>query len=122
MITKIDLRETLEIPVLETSSAIEQFQNQSLRPVLKLQNELYLKLFSTYCARQNPDFNSLSAAKKRTFIEQSLQKDSVLKNTFIGITIGMLTLSELDLYILESKEYNRRMITMLTERIKDQTK
>ena len=45
MITKIDLRETLEIPFLEATTAEENFQNETLRPILKLQNEIYLALF-----------------------------------------------------------------------------
>lgn len=122
MSNKLNLRPSLEIEILETSTAIEQFQNQTLRPILKLQNEIYSSLFSTYAKRQKADYESLSGAKKRTFIEQSLQKDSVLKNTFIGVTIGMFTLQELETYNPESKEYNRRIITMLIERLKSETK
>ncbi|QOW10225.1 glyoxalase [Kaistella flava (ex Peng et al. 2021)] len=122
MTNKLDLRPTLEIEILETSTAIEQFQNQTLRPILKLQNDIYASLFATYAMRQKADYDSLSGAKKRTFIEQSLQKDSVLKNTFIGITIGMFTLEEIETYSMESKEYNRRIITMLIERLKSETK
>lgn len=122
MTTKLDLRPTLELEILETTTTIEQFQNQTLRPILKLQNEIYSVLFSTYATRQKADYDSLSGTKKRTFIEQSLQKDSVLKNTFIGITIGMFTPDELEKYSLESKEHNRRIITMLIERLKSHTK
>lgn len=120
MINKIDLRESLQIPMLETSTAEETFQNQILRPILKLQNDLYWLLFTNYAVRQNADFNTLSVAKKSNFIEQSLQKDSVLKNTFIGMTIGMFTLQELEFYNSESKAFNKRIITMLTERLKSQ--
>ncbi|MCS3870726.1 hypothetical protein J3D55_003642 [Chryseobacterium ginsenosidimutans] len=122
MINKLDLRETLPIPVLETSTAEETFQNQTLRPILKLQNELYLSLFINYAIRQNADFNSLSTAKKSNFIEQSLQKDNVLKSIFIGITIGMFTLQELEVYNFDSKVFNKRIVAMLTERLKKQIK
>lgn len=120
MINKIDLRESLQIPMLETSTAEETFQNQTLRPILKLQNDLYWLLLTNYAVRQNSDFNSLSVAKKSNFIEQSLQKDSVLKNTFIGMTIGMFTLQEMEFYNFDSKVFNKRIITMLTERLKSQ--
>lgn len=118
MPSKTDLRENLFISRLESTSEIEAFQNQTLRPVLKLQNELYLSLFTNYAARQNADFNSLSEGKKNIFIEQSLQKDSVLKNIFIGMTIGMFTLQELEIYHSDSKVYNKRIIAMLIERLK----
>ena len=122
MINKLDLRESLQIPILETSTAEETFQNQTLRPILKLQNELYLSLFKNYVIRQNADFNSLSTTKKSDFIEQSLQKDNVLKSTFIGMTIGMFTLQELEVYNLDSKVFNKRIVAMLTERLKSQIK
>lgn len=122
MTNRIDLRESLEITISESSTVVEKFQNQTLRPVLKLQNNLYLALFKTYAERQKVDVVSLKPEKKRIFIEQSLQKDSVLKNTMIGMTIGMFSEEELELYSLESKDYNKRIITMLIERIKSQLK
>ena len=122
MITKLDLRPTLDIPILETSTEVENFQNQTLRPILKLQNDLYLTLFNSYATRQKADYETLSGAKKRTFMEQSLQKDMVLKNTFIGITVGLFTNEELAVYVTQAKDYNRRIITMLVERIKSSTK
>ncbi|QDP85917.1 glyoxalase [Chryseobacterium sp. SNU WT5] len=122
MSSKLELREPLEIPISESNSEIERFQNQTLRPVLKLQNELYLALFKTYAERQKVDAVTLKPEKKKVFIEQSLQKDSVLKNTMIGMTIGMFNQEELERYSLESKDYNKRIITMLIERIKSQLK
>jgi hypothetical protein len=122
MTHKIDLRESLNILNSEVTTQEEVFQNQTLRPVLKLQNELYLSLFTNYAARQNADFNSLSEGKKNIFIEQSLQKDSVLKNIFIGMTIGMFTLQELEIYHSDSKVFNKRIIAMLIDRLKSQIK
>lgn len=120
MHTKIDLRESLNLSNSETTTPAEVFQNQTLRPILKLQNDLYLSLFTNYALRQNADFNSLSVMKKNLFIEQSIQKDAVLKNTFIGMTIGMFTLEELEMYQSDSKVFNKRIITMLIERLKSQ--
>lgn len=122
MTNKIDLREPLNILNSEATTPQEVFQNQTLRPVLKLQNDLYGSLFTSYAMRQNADFNVLSAAKKNSFIEQSLQKDSVLKNIFIGMTIGMFTLQELEVYHSDSKVFNKRIITMLIERLKSQVR
>lgn len=122
MITKIHLRESLTITISENATSAEVFQNQTLRPILKLQNDLYLSLFMNYAKRQNSDFDSLSQSKKNSFIEQSIQKDNGLKNTFIGMTIGMFTLEELEEYQSDSKVFNKRIITMLIERLKSQMK
>lgn len=122
MITKADLRTPLSIPITENTTLSELFQNQTLRPILKLQNELYLSVFTNYSLRQKTDLTTLSTFKKHLYIEQSLQKDAVLKNTFIGMTIGMFTLQELETYHTDHKEFNRRIITMLIERLKSQMK
>lgn len=120
MTTKLDLRANLDLASFDSTSEIEKFQNQTLRPILKLQNDIYVALFKAYSVRQKTDFDSLTKDKKRIFIEQSLQKDIALKNTFLGKTVGMFISEELENYILDSKEYNRRIITMLMERIKSQ--
>lgn len=120
MITKLDLRESLNIVNSETTTETEIFQNQTLRPILKLQNDLYLSMFINYALKQKADFSSLSVSKKQMFIEQSIQKDAVLKNTFIGIAIGMFTINEMEVYQSDNKVFNKRIITMLIERLKSQ--
>ena len=120
MTDKLNLRPNLEIPILETSSAEELFQNQTLRPILKMQNETFLMFFGQYSKKQNVNFAELSLEKKLIFVDKSLQNDSVLKNTLIGIVIGMLTPTELETYLEKGKDFNKRIMAMLTERIKSQ--
>lgn len=120
MTTKLNLRENLELPSFDTTSDIENFQNEILRPILKLQNDLYTSLFHAYAIRQKTDVSLLGKDKKRVFIEQSLQKDVALKNLMLGITVGLLTRDEWQFYLTESKECNRRIMTMLVERMTSQ--
>lgn len=122
MATKLDLRETLNIPQSENIPPTEGFQNQTIRPILKLQNDLFVDFFRNYASKQNADFDSLPTVKKHDFIEQSVQKDAALKNTFIGMCIGMFTLEELTTYNSDSKTFNKRIVAMLIERLKDQVK
>lgn len=122
MTTKTDLREQLSIPVSDDASDVEIFQNTILRPVLKLQNDIYVMLFQEYASRKIADFNSLTTEKKIIFIEQSLRKDHALRNIFIGMTIGMFTADEMKTYISDKNVFNKRIITMLTERLKSQMK
>jgi hypothetical protein len=117
---KSDLREKLDFPLFDTTSATETFQNQTLRPVLKLQNEIYLMFFKDYALRKISDFDTLKKEQKINFINQSLQKDNALRNRLIGITIGMLTPEEMEIYLSDTKSFNKRIISMLTERIKNQ--
>ena len=120
MSAKIDLRTYLEIRNSESTTEIELFKNQTLRPILKLQNDLYVLIFKNFIVRQKVDFNDFTMERRKNFIAQSLQKDVALKNTLIGITLGMFTEAEMETYFGESKEFNKRIITMLIERIIDQ--
>ncbi|MDO3423400.1 glyoxalase [Chryseobacterium sp. APV1] len=120
MISKKDLRENLSLPTFENSSKTELFQNNVLRPVLKLQNDIFIQIFRDYAMRKMSDFTSLKNEQKINFTEQSLQKDIALKNTYLGMIIGMLTPEEITVYLSDSKSFNKRIITMLSERIKSQ--
>ena len=122
MLNKTDLRENLSIPASDDTGPIEVFQNQTLRPILKLQNEIFLMLFQDYAGSKIPDFNSLTTDKKISFIEQSLRKDHALRNIFIGMTIGMFTADEMKTYISDKNVFNKRIMKMLTERLKSQMK
>lgn len=102
------------------STDIERFQNHTLRPILKLQNELLLAVFNNYINQSKTLFNDFSTDKKASFIENSIQKDTKLRNTFQGILIGLFTNVEYANYIENPSDLNKRMMNMLIERLKSQ--
>ena len=55
------------------SSSEEKFQNQTLRPILKLQNDLFLDVFRNYVAKYKNDFYSYSVEKKLQYIDNAVQ-------------------------------------------------
>lgn len=102
------------------SSAEEFFQNQTLRPILKLQNDLFLEVLSHYIAKSKIDFHHFSSEKKQKFIENSIQKDIKLRNTLKGIVIGLFTIEEYTRYEKIASSLNKRMMVMLVERLQSQ--
>lgn len=102
------------------SSSDEIFQNQVLRPILKLQNDLFIDVFKNYVSKYKNDFYSYSVEKKLTYIENSIHKDIKFRNSLKGIVIGLFTLSEYNTYIQNSSSLNKRMMNMLIERLKNQ--
>ena len=102
------------------SSSEEYFQNQILRPVLKLQNDIFIELFKNYAVKSKANFNTFTIDKKLQFIENSIQNDMKFRNLLIGIVIGLFTIDEYLLYSNNSTNLNKRIITMLIERIKSQ--
>ena len=106
--------------VNEQSSLDEKFQNQTLRPILKLQNDLFIAVFNNHVNKHKNDFYSLSVEKKLQFIENAIQKDIKFRNALKGMVIGLFTLSEYEVYIQNSSALNKRMMNMLIERLKSQ--
>ena len=102
------------------SSSDELFQNQVLRPILKLQNDLVLAVFLNYLAKNKMAFKYQTPEKKEVTIENALQKDIKLQNIFKGMIIGLFTTDEYALYLNNSSGLNKRMMGMLMERLKSQ--
>lgn len=106
--------------ITENSSAEERFQNQTLRPILKFQNDLFIEVFKNYAVKQKGVFFTLSAEKKMHYIENVIQRDIKFRNSLKGIVIGLFTLEEYHEYILNSSNLNKRMMNLLIERLKSQ--
>lgn len=104
--------------VTEQSSSEERFQNQTIRPILKLQNDLFVDVFKNYISKHKNDFYSYSTEKKLQFIENSIQKDIKFRNSLKGMVIGLFTINEYEDYIKNSSNLNKRMMNMLIERLK----
>lgn len=102
------------------SSAEEVFQNQTLRPILKLQNDLLIEVLRNYISKSKTDFLHFSVEKKLQFIENSVQRDIKFRNSLKGIIIGLFTVNEYTEYIQNSSSLNKRMMSMLIERFKNQ--
>jgi len=99
----------------------EKFQNETLRPILKWQNELLLEVFRNYASKQKGVFFSLSPEKKESYIENVIQKDIKFRNTIKGIVIGLFSLEEFQDYIKNSSNLNKRMMNLVIERLKSQS-
>ncbi len=106
--------------VTESSSSEERFQNQTLRPILKFQNDLFLEVFKNYATKQKGVFFTLTPEKKMNYIENAIQRDIKFRNSLKGIIIGMFTITEYKEYIQNSSNINKRMMNLLIERLKNQ--
>ncbi|KRD10515.1 glyoxalase [Flavobacterium sp. Root901] len=102
------------------SSPDEIFQNQTIRPILKLQNDLFIAVFINYVNKNKADFYSYSVEKKLQTIENSIQKDIKFRNSLKGIVMALFTTEEYETYIQNSSSLNKRMMNLLIERLKSQ--
>lgn len=106
--------------VTNQSSTEESFQNEVLRPILKLQNDLFVASFINYIGKYKADFYIHTVEKKMSIIENAIQKDIKFRNALKGMIIGLFTSDEYAAYIQNSSSLNKRMMGMLIERLKSQ--
>ncbi|MGO3181884.1 MAG: glyoxalase [Aequorivita sp.] len=111
-----------EIPsakITSNMSADECFQNKTLRPVIKLQNDLLLAAFKNYVNKHKNVFYDLNVEKKLDYIENAIHKDMKFRNSLKGMIIGQFTIEEFEIYIKNSSALNKRMMDIVKERLKD---
>ncbi len=97
--------------------ADERFQNITLRPIIKFQNDLLIEVFRNYIHKHKNMFYDLSLEKRLDYIENAIHKDMKLRNSMKGMIIGLFTAEEYLIYIENSSALNKRMMTIVKERL-----
>lgn len=105
--------------VHDNMSSDERFQNVTLRPVIKLQNELFIEVFKNYVDKHKNVFYELSLPKQLDYIENAIHKDMKFRNSLKGMVIGQFTVEEYAIYIKNSSALNKRMMDLVKERLID---
>lgn len=119
--TKIkDLREDTLGEIKEETLSMEVFQNNCLRPILKFNNPIILALFKLYVKQYKNVYYNLDLSKMETYIENAFLKDAKFKNKTIGAVIGLMTLDEMEFYAANKSDCNKRISSLLVERVKSQ--
>ncbi|MGB1313306.1 MAG: glyoxalase [Bizionia paragorgiae] len=101
------------IRITDGMSSDERFQNETLRPVIKLQSNLFTEVFRNYIDKHKNVFYQLPLEKRLDYIENALQKDIKLRNALKGMVIGQFTVEEYSRYIKNSSALNKRLIDII---------
>jgi len=118
-----DSRKTIRPEVLterEPSSAPEKFQNEVLRPIIKMQNDLLLAIFRHFMRKRKVKLNGMSAEKRADWIAHSLSKDNRLRGMMLGAVIGQFTIDEYERYLHDEGENRRRIANLVVQRLQNQ--
>ena len=117
----LNLRPVLgQVQTNDQMSSQEFFQNNTLRPILKLQNDLILALFRHYIEKHKGVFYEISPERKMDYIESAIHKDMKFRNILKGLVLGQFTLEEYQIYSADSSAINKRILSMIKERLKSQ--
>jgi len=117
----INIRPKLELAVTSEQSDSEIFQNVVLRPILKLQNKLLVSRFLLDTLTKKSGFESMDDHKKRTYVKDRLKTDKRLQAEYIGLVVGLFTVEEFETYWAYKSDLNKRILSMLSQRIYDQS-
>ena len=107
---------------LKNSSQItdeESFQNDTLRPIIKLQSPILIETYRNYIIKHKNVFFELSNEKKLDYIENSINKNQKFRNLLKGMIIGLFTIEEYHIYKKNSSSLNKRMMNIILKRLQD---
>lgn len=114
-----DLRPVLNLEHTKNQSTIECFQNESLRPIIKFQHEILLALVSEHKFYEQVVRNVHTQEQYRVALKSFSNGQKDLRHQLIGLVIGLFTISELEAYLLNASEYQRRIIQIISQRVFD---
>lgn len=112
-----------EIPSIEnlgSTKALEIFQNNILRPILKFQNDALVHVFLLDLRSKKIDLKTFNTKKRLLLIDTHLRTNSNLRQLLLGMVIALLSVDEMEFYNSVYKELNKRIFSMLKVRLKDQ--
>jgi hypothetical protein len=114
----MSLRITLNLN--KATGEIEQFQNDTLRPIFKFQNELILQICHSQFVKRKGLFFRLAEPEQLKYIEQQISRDQHFKNLLFGIIVGHFTSEDWQFFKKNEQNLKKRMTSLLIKRIQSQ--
>ena len=113
------IRPVLNNLINSNTSNIERFQNEVIRPIIKMQNNFLVVFFKNYIKNRKIEFNRLKYEDQENKINTILTKDINFKNILIGSIIGHFDENEIEIYLKSTSELNKRIIQIVKQRLLD---
>ena len=115
----IKIRPVLNLKKSSQITHEESFQNDTLRPIIKLQSPVLIETYRNYIIKHKNVFYELSNEKKLDYIENSINKNQKFRNLLKGMIIGLFTIEEYHIYKKNSSSLNKRMMNIVLKRLQD---
>ncbi|MEM9527148.1 MAG: hypothetical protein AAGA31_11085 [Bacteroidota bacterium] len=113
--SRLALRPKLDFAPAATPE--EAFQNNSLRPIMKLQHDLLVAAFRLYLEKRKVKIEQVSVKHRFAKIKELVTRDNRLRGLLFGITVGQFTNEEMQYYVQNDGAINRRITNLLVERL-----
>lgn|SRR5690554_2937847 len=103
----------------DNCASVEQFQNDTLYPIIRFQNSFVFAQFHGYVRKFKPAFNAYNQQTQRNYIQDVLRSDPRIRNSLIATIVSMMTLEEYTFYCRHKVVVNIQIICLLTERLQE---
>ena len=113
------IRPVLKNLINSNTSNIERFQNEVIRPIIKMQNNLLVVFFEDYLKNRKIEFYILKYEDQENKINTILTKDINFKNILLGSIVGHFDENEIKVYLKSTSELNKRIIQIIKQRLLD---
>lgn len=113
------IRPVLNNLINSNTSNIERFQNEVIRPIIKMQNNFLVVFFKNYIRNRKIEFNRLKSEDQENKIKTILTKDINFKNILLGSIVGHFDENEIEIYLKSTSELNKRIIQIVKQRLLD---
>ncbi len=111
------LRPLVPTETTDAPGTVGAFLHATLRPVLKLQNDLLLAVVADFVRDHHI---SLRPTDQQHQLSELLSRNTKLRYTVVGLVSGQFTAAEYAFYRPRRAELNRRLLEMAQRRVLDQ--
>lgn len=108
-----------ELPA-EAETTVGDFLHRTLRPVLKLQNEVLLGAVGAFLRDHHVPYSAAPASEQARYLRELLGRNVKLRYTIVGLITGVFTSAEATFYDQHRAELNRRLLELAQRRALDQ--
>ena len=111
------LRPVVPAETTDTADTVGAFLHATLRPALKLQNDLLLAVMTDFVRDHHI---LLRPTDQHHQLTELLGRNTKLRYTVVGLVTGVFTAEEYAFYRQHRPELNRRLLEMALRRVLDQ--
>jgi len=102
------------------NSLTEEFQNETVRPILKLLNTTIIEFSRSFIAALDINFKNKTNQEIEQILINLVKKHPTFKTYLLGMVISYFTKIELSTYLASQKQHNKRIYILLQERLRSQ--
>jgi hypothetical protein len=102
---------------IPTPDSVAEFQQQVLRPILKLQHAVLLATVADFALDYRLPLATAAPTEAHRLLTELLGRNARLRATVAGLAVGMLTQPELAFYRQHRSELTRRLLDLAEQRV-----